>query len=501
MTSAHAEWETESGDVAATVSDDHPEAPPTTPWTRPSRRERDQNRPTAALPPGSAENASAVTDSSRPPGHAAPAAAQVASSPAPSSPWSAARALAPAGQTVPAQSGHDTGLGGRVPTAAPAVSTAAAPARPSPGATLPAQADPGPADPGALDPASSLGPAQSAMTMLPMLASALAGLAGNGNNGSGATRPTADTTGDATLPPEAQQARDALQKLKDTYGDDSKDSAESRSVPRKKQLDTKTGSRTGGGGKTAAQVRRNQLYQRNVAGAFNNLDNDLIDYMRSLDGKHRVDKNAVAQLLREVDIQLARIGPAAYTKAGVQQVHRILIKALLQATRIVTGSTGVSRSGAAEINRLTKQYIYNLAGKQYSKGGSGSGSSQTPATTVGGSVGQWIQQAMKVLQDAGYDTGRMDPDAIAMIIQHESGGNPSATNNWDSNAAKGTPSIGLMQTIGPTFNSHALPGHTNIYDPVDNIVAGVRYAISRYGSVSNVPGVVAVRSGGSYRGY
>ncbi|AHH16399.1 transglycosylase SLT domain-containing protein [Nocardia nova SH22a] len=500
MTSADTQWETESGDADATESDDHAEALPasTTPWTRPNRRERDQRNPTAPLPPGSADNAPAVTDSSRPPVHAVPAAAEVAASPAPSSPWSAARAPTPAVQTGPSQSGHDAGLGGRVPTAAPAVSATAAPARPSPGGTLPAQVDPGPADPGVPDPASPLGPAQSTMGMLPMLASALAGL--GKKNGSGTTEPTGSDDRDGALPPEAQQARDALQKLKDTYGDDSKASAESRSVPRKKQLDTKSGPRTRGSGKTAAQVRRNQLYQRNVAGAFNNLDNDLIDYMRSLDGKHTVDKNAVAQLLREVDIQLARIGPAAYTKAGAQQVHRILIKALLQATRIVTGSTGVSRSGAAEINRLTKQYVYNLAGKQYGKASGGSGGTGT-ATTVGGSVGQWIQQAMKVLQDAGYDTGRMDPEAIAMIIQHESGGNPSATNNWDSNAAKGTPSIGLMQTIGPTFNSHALPGHTNIYDPVDNIVAGVRYAISRYGSVSNVPGVVAVRSGGSYRGY
>jgi SLT domain-containing protein len=58
-----------------------------------------------------------------------------------------------------------------------------------------------------------------------------------------------------------------------------------------------------------------------------------------------------------------------------------------------------------------------------------------------------------------------------------------------------------MQTIPSTFNAHALPGHGNITNPVDNIIAGTRYAISRYGSTSNVPGVKAVRSGGSYVGY
>jgi len=95
----------------------------------------------------------------------------------------------------------------------------------------------------------------------------------------------------------------------------------------------------------------------------------------------------------------------------------------------------------------------------------------------------------------------MNPQDIATIIQHESGGNPNATNGWDSNAAAGHPSIGLMQTIGPTFDSYKLPGHDNIRDPVDNIIAGVRYAIGRYGSVSNVPGVRAVHNGGAYVGY
>jgi uncharacterized protein YukE len=71
----------------------------------------------------------------------------------------------------------------------------------------------------------------------------------------------------------------------------------------------------------------------------------------------------------------------------------------------------------------------------------------------------------------------------------------------NSNAQAGHPSKGLMQTIDSTFSSHALPGHGNIYNPVDNIIAGVRYALGRYGSIGNVPGIRAVHSGGSYVGY
>ncbi|GLK13130.1 transglycosylase [Streptosporangium carneum] len=122
-----------------------------------------------------------------------------------------------------------------------------------------------------------------------------------------------------------------------------------------------------------------------------------------------------------------------------------------------------------------------------------------PAPT--GRLKEWIDQALEILRAQGYPTEKMNPSDIAMIIQHESGGNPHAINLWDSNAAAGHPSKGLMQTIDPTFNSHKLPGHGDIYNPVDNIIAGVRYAISRYGSVSNVPGVVGSKTGSGYVGY
>ncbi|GAT67604.1 transglycosylase family protein [Planomonospora sphaerica] len=122
-----------------------------------------------------------------------------------------------------------------------------------------------------------------------------------------------------------------------------------------------------------------------------------------------------------------------------------------------------------------------------------------PAPT--GQVKEWIEQAIEILKAQGYPAEKMNPSDIWMIIQHESGGNPHAINNWDSNAAAGIPSKGLMQTIDPTFDRWSLPGHKDIYDPVDNIIAGVRYAIGRYGSVSAVPGVVGTKNGTGYVGY
>lgn len=91
--------------------------------------------------------------------------------------------------------------------------------------------------------------------------------------------------------------------------------------------------------------------------------------------------------------------------------------------------------------------------------------------------------------------------ALEIIAQHESGGNPLAINLRDSNAAAGHPSEGLMQTIGPTFERWKLPGMDNIWNPIDNAVAAIRYMIGEYGSIFNVPGVRSILGGGGYLPY
>jgi hypothetical protein len=118
-------------------------------------------------------------------------------------------------------------------------------------------------------------------------------------------------------------------------------------------------------------------------------------------------------------------------------------------------------------------------------------------------VNAWIGEATAVLLDSGsYTPAQLNASDIALIIQYESSNIPNIVNTWDINAQNGIPSQGLMQVTPPTFNQWALPGYNdNIMDPVQNIIAGVRYAIARYGSLGNVPGVVQVQNGGSYVGY
>lgn len=115
-------------------------------------------------------------------------------------------------------------------------------------------------------------------------------------------------------------------------------------------------------------------------------------------------------------------------------------------------------------------------------------------------VRSWIAEADRDLVAAGVPAGKLDPDDTAIIISHESGGNPDAANRSAAGVAAGNPE-GLMQTTVATFHRWALPGRGDIYDPVDNIIAGTRYALGRYGSLDNVPGVRSVRNGGRYLPY
>ncbi|WP_245992311.1 transglycosylase SLT domain-containing protein [Prauserella muralis] len=116
-------------------------------------------------------------------------------------------------------------------------------------------------------------------------------------------------------------------------------------------------------------------------------------------------------------------------------------------------------------------------------------------------LGRWISRAIAIMRSHGVTVSAAYRDEIRTIIDRESSGNPRAINRWDSNAARGTPSKGLMQTIDPTFDAYKLPGHDDIYHPVDNIIAGVRYTLARYGGFANHPGLASMAAGGGYQGY
>lgn len=117
--------------------------------------------------------------------------------------------------------------------------------------------------------------------------------------------------------------------------------------------------------------------------------------------------------------------------------------------------------------------------------------------SVGGSgVERWRNVAIRALKMTGqYSTANLN--ALLNQMRTESNGNPNAVNNWDINAKNGTPSKGLLQVIDPTFRQYAMPGfNSNIFDPLSNILASIRYALSRYGSLTNAYRGVGYANGG-----
>lgn len=103
---------------------------------------------------------------------------------------------------------------------------------------------------------------------------------------------------------------------------------------------------------------------------------------------------------------------------------------------------------------------------------------------VGGSgVKRWSSVVLQALKLVGQPASLLP--VVLRRMNQESGGNPKAINRTDINAQNGDPSRGLMQTIGGTFNAYAgkLRGR-GIYDPLANVYASMRYALSRYGSLA-----------------
>ncbi|MCF3133069.1 transglycosylase SLT domain-containing protein [Streptomyces olivochromogenes] len=111
----------------------------------------------------------------------------------------------------------------------------------------------------------------------------------------------------------------------------------------------------------------------------------------------------------------------------------------------------------------------------------------TPSTTLAGypnNLDGWIRESLAIMAEK-HIPGSYN--GIYRNIMRESSGNPRAINLWDSNAAKGIPSKGLLQVIDPTFNTYHVAGTSfDIYDPIANITAACNYAAARYGSMDNV---------------
>ncbi|MDC2830400.1 tape measure protein [Limosilactobacillus mucosae] len=115
----------------------------------------------------------------------------------------------------------------------------------------------------------------------------------------------------------------------------------------------------------------------------------------------------------------------------------------------------------------------------------GNGSIHLAANAVGDFIKKMADKFMEKIGGAGVSDSLVkaaasmmhtevsggDVSHILNVIKHESGGRANAINLWDSNAQKGTPSKGILQFIDSTFMKYAMPGHTNIWNPLDQLLA------------------------------
>ncbi|WP_046870659.1 phage tail tape measure protein [Pediococcus damnosus] len=148
----------------------------------------------------------------------------------------------------------------------------------------------------------------------------------------------------------------------------------------------------------------------------------------------------------------------------------------------LSNSTGSDKSSKSSglLGMIKKQvgsgfwkFISKLADMFGDNGGSNPG---------GSGVQRWKPDVIKALKKNGFEASASQVSAWMRVIARESNGNPKAINNWDSNARAGHPSKGLVQTIDSTFDAYRFPGHNQIYNGFDDLLAGIHYMKAKYGS-------------------
>jgi hypothetical protein len=155
------------------------------------------------------------------------------------------------------------------------------------------------------------------------------------------------------------------------------------------------------------------------------------------------------------------------------------------AAKKAAAEAAAKRAREATASRSTKRVEVKTVPAAKATAAPKAAAPKTTAVVYPNTLDGWIRHAQAEL--AAHNIPVPTYNGIYRNIIRESSGNPSAINLWDSNAAKGIPSKGLLQVIDPTFQTYHVPGTSwNIYDPVANISAACNYAWHRYGGMDNV---------------
>jgi hypothetical protein len=183
-------------------------------------------------------------------------------------------------------------------------------------------------------------------------------------------------------------------------------------------------------------------------------------------------------------------GPISFDRTLLEPAGRAIMQGLQ--VGLEGGFVGVRDiiSGAAGNIGNQFQGLLSLGGKIGSFFSNLFGGSGAPGTSA--QVKAWIQAALSI---AGKPASWLGP--MEVLVRKESGGDPRAANRTAAGIAAGSPE-GIAQTTIGTFAQFAMGGHGNIWNPIDNLIASVRYIGAVWQSPGNIPGLLG---GGGYQGY
>lgn len=170
-----------------------------------------------------------------------------------------------------------------------------------------------------------------------------------------------------------------------------------------------------------------------------------------------------------LDAALADAAPAADTPLGRREAMARMAARLRTQHRHISRSRRRARLLALRLRRLHYRRRRPAAGPTNQPGG-------RPAVLAA------IRKALDI-------KGIHDPAARArwergmdLVARRESNYNTGAVNDWDANAARGTPSKGAWQFIEPTFAAYHQRGTSrDIHNLVAQACAFINYAMGRYG--------------------
>ena len=196
---------------------------------------------------------------------------------------------------------------------------------------------------------------------------------------------------------------------------------------------------------------------------------------------------AVGNGLDAIGVALLSWGQAEFDK-GTDAIIHLVIDKLISKIPLPPGVTGQMGKGTAV--QISTQFLHHIR-DDISKYLLGQKQKAVESFGVAGVIPTAEHQAIIDAALAADGIPQSDwPEwevGLNTLITRESAWNASAVNNYDSNAAAGTPSEGLAQVIAPTFAAYRNPSLSdNLLDPVANVAAAINYINAVYGGIGNV---------------